>query len=357
MEFGIFSVGDVTVDPNTGREPDDAQRLQAMVGYAKHAEEVGLDFFGVGEHHSPPWANSSPAALLAYLAGATERIGLTSAATLLTTNDPVRLAEEYATVQILSRGRLNLLLGRGNVASAYSQFGHNLRDSLDLSFENYGLLRRLWDEDVVTWSGNYRTPLEQFTSVPRPLDGVPPFVWHAIIRTPEIIEQAAFYGDGLVPINILWPLAHTRRLVTTYRERYEHFGHGRGEQAYVGLGGQVFVRSKSQDAIEEFRPYYDRAPVYGHGLPLEEMMQETPLVVGSPQQVIDRYGAQIEEIGYYQRQFFLLDHAGLPERVVHEQIDLLGAEILPELRRIAAAKYPGREVPRGAPTHAEAVAA
>jgi alkanesulfonate monooxygenase SsuD/methylene tetrahydromethanopterin reductase-like flavin-dependent oxidoreductase (luciferase family) len=177
---------------------------------------------------------------------------------------------------------------------------------------DYALLRRLWREDVVNWEGNFRTPLQAFTSTPRPLDGVPPFVWHGSIRSPEIADLAAFHGDGFFHNNLFWPAEHTRKMVQLYRRRYAHYGHGRPEEAIVGLGGQVFMRKNSQDAVREFRPYFDNAPVYGHGPSLEEFTEQTPLTVGSPQEVIDRTLSFRTTVGDYQRQLFLMDHAGLP---------------------------------------------
>ena len=123
---------------------------------------------------------------------------------------------------------------------------------------------------------------------PAPLDGVPPFVWHGSIRSPQIAEQAAYYGDGFFSNHIFWPPEHTQKMVEFYRRRFEHYGHGTADQAIVGLGGQVFMRRNSQDAVREFRPYFDNAPVYGHGPSLEEFTEQTPLTVGSPQQVIER---------------------------------------------------------------------
>ena len=139
---------------------------------------------------------------------------------------------------------------------------------------------------------------------------MPPFVWHGSIRSPEIAEQAAYYGDGFFHNNIFWPKEHVQRMVELYRRRFEHYGHGPADQAIVGLGGQVFMRTNSQDAIREFRPYFDNAPVYGGGPSLEDYMDQTPLTVGSPQQVIDRTLRFREIVGDYQRQLFLVDHAG-----------------------------------------------
>ncbi|MEV7280567.1 LLM class flavin-dependent oxidoreductase [Streptomyces sp. NPDC093111] len=355
MQFGIFTVGDVTPDPTDGRTPTEHERIKAMVAIALKAEEVGLDVFATGEHHNPPFVPSSPTTLLGHIAARTEKLILSTSTTLITTNDPVKIAEDYATLQHLADGRVDLMLGRGNTGPVYPWFGQDIRQGINLAKENYALLRRLWREDVVDWEGTFRTPLQAFTSTPRPLDGVPPFVWHGSIRSPEIAEQAAYYGDGFFHNNIFWPADHTRRMVQLYRRRFAHHGHGRPEDAVVGLGGQVFMRKNSQDAVREFRPYFDNAPVYGHGPSLEDFTEQTPLTVGSPQQVIDRTLSFRESVGDYQRQLFLMDHAGLPLKTVLEQLDLLGEEVVPVLRREFAQGRPA-DVPQ-APTHASLRAA
>lgn len=350
MQFGVFSVGDVTTDPTTGRTPTEHERIKATVEIARLADEVGLDVFAVGQHHNPPFVASSPTTTLAWIGAQTKNIILSTATTLITTTDPVRLAEDYGTLQHLTDGRMDLMLGRGNTGPVYPWFGKDIRDGIDLSIENYALLRRLWDEEVVTWEGRFRTPLHAFTATPRPLDGIPPFVWHGSIRSPEIAEQAAYYGDGFFSNHIFWGPSHTRRMVELYRRRFAHYGHGTPEQAIVGLGGQVFMRRNSQDAVNEFRPYFDNAPVYGGGPSLEDFMAQTPLTVGSPEQVIERTLGFRDYVGDYQRQLFLMDHAGLPLKTVLEQVELLGAEVVPVLRReFEARRAPG--VP-DAPTHA-----
>ncbi|WP_179519256.1 CE1758 family FMN-dependent luciferase-like monooxygenase [Nocardioides perillae] len=354
MQIGIFTVGDVTPDPTTGRAPSEHERIKATVAIAEKAEEVGLDVFATGEHHNPPFISSNPTATLAYVGARTERLLLSTATTLITTTDPVLIAEDYAKVQHLTDGRVDLTLGRGNTGPVYPWFGKDIRRGLELAVENYALLHRLWREDVVDWQGRFRTPLQGYTATPRPLDGVPPFVWHGSIRSPEIAEQAAYYGDGFFHNHIFWPPSHTQQMVELYRRRWEHYGHGPADTAIVGLGGQFFVRKNSQDAVREFRPYFDEAPVYGHGPSLEDFTAQTPLVVGSPQQLLERTLASIEYAGHYQRQLFLVDHAGLPLKTVLEQLDLLG-EILPEMRRGFAEGRPAH-VP-DAPTHAARVAA
>ena len=355
MQFGIFTVGDVTTDPTDASTPTEHARIKATVAIARKAEEVGLDVFATGEHHNPPFIPSAPTTTLAYVAAQTERIILSTSTTLITTTDPVRIAEDYATLQHLSDGRMDLMMGRGNTGPVYPWFGKDIRDGIPLAIENYHLLHRLWREEVVDWEGKHRTPLQGFTSTPRPLDGVPPFVWHGSIRSPEIAEQAAYYGDGFFANHIFWPASHTERMVKLYRQRFEHYGHGTADQAIVGLGGQVFMRRNSQQAIAEFRPYFDNAPVYGHGPSLEDFTSQTPLTVGSPQEVIEKTLGFRDYVGDYQRQLFLVDHAGLPLKTVLEQLDLLGEEVVPILRKEFAALKPAH-VP-DAPTHASLKAA
>ncbi|MEQ6896733.1 LLM class flavin-dependent oxidoreductase [Microbacterium sp. KR10-403] len=355
MQFGLFSVSDITQDPTTGVTPSEAERIQATLTIATHAEEVGLDVFAIGEHHNPPFWSSSPTTTLAYIAAQTERLIVSTATTLITTNDPVKIAEDFAVLQHVSGGRADVMLGRGNTGPVYPWFGKDIRQGLPLAIENYALLHKLWREDIVDWEGKFRTPLQGFTSTPRPLDGVPPFVWHGSIRTPEIAEQAAYYGDGFFANNIFWPAEHYQRLIELYRQRWAHYGHGDPETAIVGLGGQAFMRKNSQDAVNEFRPYFDNAPVYGHGPSMEDFTKMTPLTVGSPQQVIDRYAGMRDLFGDYQRQLFLMDHSGLPLKTVLEQIDILGGEVVPVLRKELAKNRPAT-VP-DAPTHAGLVKA
>ncbi|MFI1699775.1 LLM class flavin-dependent oxidoreductase [Streptomyces bobili] len=349
MQFGIFTVGDVAMDPATGRTPTEHERIKAMVAIAQKAEEVGLDVFATGEHHNRPFVPSSPTTLLGWIAARTERIILSTSTTLITTNDPVKIAEDYAMLQHLADGRVDLMMGRGNTGPVYPWFGQDIRDGIGLAVENYALLHRLWREDVVNWEGKFRTPLQGFTSTPRPLDGVPPFVWHGSIRSPEIAEQAAFYGDGFFHNNIFWPKEHTRKMIDLYRERYAHYGHGSAEQAIVGLGGHVYMRRNSQDALREFRPVFDSSPVMGGGMSMEEYMEQTPLTVGTPEQVIEKTLSFREYAGDYQRQLFTVDGGGVPLKAALEQLDMLGEEVVPVLREEFAKNRPA-QVP-GAPTH------
>ena len=354
MQFGVFTVGDIAPDPTTGHTYSEAERIKNMIRVAKRADEVGLDVFALGEHHNPPFVPSSPTTLLGHISAITERIVLSTSVTLMTTNDPVRIAEDYAMLQHVADGRLDLMVGRGNTVPVYSWFGKDIRQGVALALENYNLLHRLWREDVVDWEGRFRTALQGFTSTPRPLDDVPPFVWHGSIRTPEIAEQAAFYGNGFFANHILAPNFHFKPLVDLYRQRYAHYGHGTAEQAIVGLGGMSFIAQRSQDAVKAFRPYFENYPVF-RGSRLEDHMEHTPLTVGSPQEVIDKVLTFHDGFGDYQRQLFAVDGLALPIEVALEQVELLGTEVVPVLRKeLESRRAPG--VP-DAPTHASLVVA
>ena len=241
------------------------------------------------------------------------------------------------------------MVGRGNTVPVYPWFGKDIREGVELALENYNLLHRLWREDVVDWEGSSRTPLQGFTAIPRPLDDVPPFVWHGAIRTPEIAEQAAYYGNGYFANNMLAPNFHFRPLVNLYRERFAHYGHGAPEQAIVGLGGHAYIAPRSQDAVSMFRPYFEGSPIYGKSYRLEDYMAATPLSVGSPQEIIEKTLTFQEGFGDYQRQLWNVDSMGLPLEMALEQVELLGTEVVPVLRK----EMDARRAPGGAdaPTH------
>ncbi|WP_189816314.1 LLM class flavin-dependent oxidoreductase, partial [Streptomyces olivaceoviridis] len=168
-------------------------------------------------------------------------------------------------------------------------------------------------------------------------------------------EQAAYYGDGFFHNNIFWPKEHTKKLIDLYRQRYAHYGHGTPEQAVVGLGGHVYMRPNSQDAVREFRPFFDHSPVMGGGISMEEYMEQTPLTVGTPEQVVEKTLTFREHFGDYQRQLFMVDGGGVPLETALEQIEMLGAEVVPVLRQEFAKRRPA-DVP-DAPTHASLRAA
>jgi len=351
MEFGVFSVMDIKENPLTGRIPTHGERIAMVQRVASHAEQVGLDVFAVQENHKSHFIASSPAVLLASIAAQTSRIQLSTISTLITINDPVRLAEEYATLQHLAQGRLDIMVGMRDTVTLPNWSAPETQVGVELALENYELLYRLWHEEVVDWDGDFRTPLEECTTAPRPLDGQPPFVWHATSRSSKIADQAAMFGDGFFVSNMIACIYQFAELVSQYRRAWQEYGHGRADQAYVSLGGHVFVAKNSQDAINQFRPFFDSSTVYG-GLSLEEAMAGTALAVGSPQQVTEKILSFREAYGDYQRQMFWIDQMGLDMDVILDQMDILGTQIVPTLRREFDAVRPAG-VPSDPPKHAD----
>jgi len=353
MEFGVFSVMDIKENPLTGVTPTHGERIADVQRLASHAEMVGLDVFALQENHKPNFIGSSPAVLLAHIAAQTRRIQLSTISTLITINDPVRVAEEYATLQHLAHGRLDIMVGMRDTVSLPHWSAPETQMGVDLALENYELLYRLWHEEIVDWDGDYRTPLEAYTSSPRPLNGQPPFVWHATSRSSEIADQAAMFGDGFFVSNMIACIYQFAELVAEYRQAWEDYGHGRADQAYVSLGGHVFVAKNSQDAIKDFRPFFNASSVYG-GLSLEEAIAGTALAVGSPQQVTEKILSFREAYGDYQRQMFWVDQMGLPQHVIMDQLEILGGSIIPILRREFEAVRP-EGVPSDPPKHGDPI--
>lgn len=352
MQIGIFSVGENPPNPITMEPISEYERIKGLARIAVHADQAGLDVFAMGEHHNPPYVPSSPTTLLGYIAALTKRIVLSTSTTLITTNDPVKIAEDFAMLQHLADGRVDVMLGRGNTPAVYPWFGQDIRSSDALGEENYALLHRLWREDVVDWQGRFRTPLEGFTATPRPLDGAPPYVWHGSVRNLRVADLAARYGDGFFANNLFGPVSHFAELVRVYRERFAHYHAVSGHVPRVGAGGQMFVRKNSQDAKREFRQYFANMRVYRGAGSLEQVIYGTALTVGSPQEIIDKTLGFREHFGPYDRQLFHIDGGGTPLDVVLEQIDLFAADVLPTLRAADQSVANARELEQ-APTPAQ----
>lgn len=332
MQFGIYTVGERVPDKKGNFAISYEERLRTMTEMGVLADQVGLDVFAVGEHHNPPFVHSSPTATLAYLAGRTKNITLSTATSLITTTDPVRLAEDFAQLQYYAPGRVDLILGRGNIPHVYSWFGKNRNNSRAIARESHELLRTLWTKENITFKGRHRPKLENFTSIPRPLDGKPPFIWHGAMRDPDIADQAAEHGEGYFHNHIFDVPELARDRVAEYREKYAAYGHGRPEDAIVGLGGMIHVQETSQKARDSFRPYY-KAASGPDAWDFDEYVEKTPMTVGSPDEVIEKILGFRDYIGDYQRQLFVVDSAGMPHDEAMKQVEILGTQIVPKLRK------------------------
>ncbi|AOS63365.1 LLM class flavin-dependent oxidoreductase [Actinoalloteichus hymeniacidonis] len=343
MKLGVLSLGSTAPDPVSGRVPSTTERFEEVLRLAELAEESGLDYFGFGEHHAGRTVASAPPVVLAAVAARTQRIGLISTVTLLSTLDPVRVAEDYATVDQLSHGRVEVIIGKGNSADPYPLFGYDREHQWELLAEHHGLLRRLWRDEPVTFTGRFRGPLREVTTLPRPTR-VPP-IWHGVATSLHSPELAARHGEPIFVANAIQPLENYARLVDHYRRVWAEQGHDPAA-ARVGCGGQLYIGRSSQAARSELRPYYealwsDRDPTRDRGgigdepsgTTLEDHVRDGGLFTGSPAEVIDKIGRYHERLGQ-DTMIFGVELGGLPPARVADSLFRFAEEVAPALRAL-----------------------
>jgi alkanesulfonate monooxygenase SsuD/methylene tetrahydromethanopterin reductase-like flavin-dependent oxidoreductase (luciferase family) len=338
-------------DPVTGRTPTPNARLHRVVENAVLAEELGFDGYAVGERHERPFLSSSPPVVLSHIAARTSRITLFTGVTTLALLDPVRAYEDYATLDQLADGRLELIIGKGNGAAQAQLFHVTTDDQWDRNSEGYELFRRLWREERTTWSGRFRPPLRDAETWPPPRQH-PIRVWHGSATSRESVEVAARYGDPLFSANVTNPVEPYAELIAHYRERW--VAHGRDPaDALVGAGTAAFhIAPTSQQAIEEFRPAYAArlAVQQRFGIPVvfptvEDFVERSSALVGSPQQIIDKTLRYHSALGH-EVIHLNLDGDGLSPRRQREQLETFQAEVAPALRAAVPSRPLAGAVPR-----------
>ncbi|MFT4234632.1 MAG: LLM class flavin-dependent oxidoreductase [Microbacterium sp.] len=338
MKFLASTLIDNSPDPITGVQKSATERLDQVVANAVFAEEYGFDAYGVGERHAQRFLSSSPPVILAAIAQATGRIRLVTTVTVLSLLDPVRVAEDYATLDHLSHGRVDIIIGKGNDPEQNALFGYELEGQWERNREKYELLRRLLREEEVTWSGAFRPPLHGATTRPRPFQQPLP-VWHGSASSRDSTELAARFGDPLFSANGFHPLRKYADLVDHYREQWVAYGHD-PKDAVVGAGsGGLFVTRNSQEARSIYGPIYERflrSPAAQHNrtpfTDLEDVIRNGPALIGSVAEVRDKIGRYHEALGHEVLSLSLED-GGLTGTQRRESLDLFFAEIAPELRR------------------------
>ncbi|MBN2981001.1 LLM class flavin-dependent oxidoreductase [Cohnella algarum] len=341
FEIGLYTLGDLVPDPHAGNTISPRQRLKETIEAAKLADEAGLDLFGVGEHHRLDYAVSAPPVVLAAIAQATKRIKLTSATTVISTADPVRLFEDFATLDLLSDGRAEIIAGRGAFVESFPLFGYDTNDYDDLFAENMDLFLKLNEADVVSWSGRFRSPLASAEIAPRPVQSRLP-IWVGVGGSPESAIRAGRLGVGMAIAILGGEPERFKPLVDLYRKAGAEAGFA-PEELKVGITGHGYVAATTQQAKEEYFPYYANYRSYvsrGRGTESRVTRAEferlagpdTALFVGSPQQIIEKILYQYELFGH--RRFMAqIDIGGMPFRKVAEGIELLATKVAPAIRK------------------------
>ncbi|WP_123040457.1 LLM class flavin-dependent oxidoreductase [Cohnella candidum] len=336
MKFALFSL--IMNIPNsvTGESLSDHEKLLNVLKQAELAERLGFDAYGVGERHGPPFLSSSPPVVLTAIAARTKRIRLLTTVTVLSVLDPVRVAEDYATLDHLSEGRLEIIIGKGNDPRHYPLFGILEEQQWDSLAERYKLLRRLWQEEKVTWEGKYRPPLHEVTVLPRPFQRQIP-IWHGSASSQISTELAAQYGEPLFSSNTFHPQEKYKALINHYRERFAYYGHD-PRKAIVGAGaGSLYLADTPEEAIKRFRPYYEAqfsTPASQHNQSpfkdLEDHIARGSMLVGNPESVVQKILDYQQAFG---NEVLSISVDGLSESEQREQLERFAEEVAPILRR------------------------
>ena len=340
MEIGIYSFAETSLGSNGAGA---GQRLRDLIEEIDLADQVGLDVFGVGEHHRPDYAVSSPAVVLAAAAERTKRIRLTSAVTVLSSDDPVRVFQDFATLDLLSGGRAEIMAGRGSFIESFPLFGFDLDDYDELFVEKLELLLELRDSERIRWEGSHRPALNGLGVYPRPLQNPLP-IWIAVGGTPQSVIRAATLGLPMALAIIGGSPDRFVPMVDLYRESARSTGHDPSQLA-VGINSHTYVADTSQQAAEEFYPSYAEVMTRigrERGWPPTTRAQfdamRSPrgaLLVGSPQEVVDKILYEHELFGH-QRFLAQMTVGPMPHAKVMRSIELFGTHVAPIVRRETA---------------------
>ena len=342
MELGITTFGDRFPDPHTGHQVSERQRMQDLLEEIELADRIGLDVYAVGEHHRRDFLVSAPSVVLAAAAARTSRIRLASAVTVLSSDDPVRVYQQYATVDLISSGRAEIIAGRGSFIESYPLFGQDLADYDALFAEKLDLLLRVRDHEFVTWRGRHRPPIDDRGVYPRAVQAPLP-VWVGVGGTAASAERAGRLGLPMTLAIIGGMPARFRPYVDLHQEAAERAGHA---QPRLAINSHGYVAASSQQAADEFFPPYEVAMTSigrERGWPpmsrdAFEAMREPhgALFVGSPQQVVDKILRQQEILGF-DRFLMHVSVGTMPHAQVMKAIELFGTEVAPAVRRAVAA--------------------
>jgi probable LLM family oxidoreductase len=345
MEFGLYTFGELTPQAD-GHAVSAEQRLREILAAAKLADQAGFEVFALGEHHRLDFSIAATPVVLAAIAQVTTRLRLASAVTILPTADPVRVFEDFATVDLLSGGRAEVIAGRGVFTESFPLFGYNLADQDELFAEKLDLLLQLNASERVTWQGRFRPPLKDAPIPPRPVQRQLP-IWVGTGGTPNSVARAGALGLPLALANIGLPPAKLAPMAELYRRTGSEAGH-RAANLKVSVASHLHVQKNSQDAMDTFYPHYagyfrNHAPAqYGaREISRSDYAQlaspQGALFVGSPQQIVDKILYEHELFGH-QRFLAQVDIGGLPYAKVAAAIELLASDVVPAVRRAITAR-------------------
>ena len=339
FEIGIYSFAELTPDPVTGVMLSPAERLRNLVESIELADQVGLDVFGLGEHHRPDFISSAPAVILAAIAARTKNIRLSSAVTVLSSADPVRVFQDFATLDLLSNGRAEIMAGRGSFIESFPLFGYDLHDYDDLFSEKLDLLLKLRESERVTWLGEHRPSIQNLGVYPRPLQQPLP-VWIAVGGTPESVVRAGTLGLPMALAIIGGMPERFAPLVNLYRDAAREAGHDPA-QLPIGINSHGFIADESRQAADDYWPSYAAMMTKigrergWSGVTRQQFEAARKLrgseFVGNPDEIAEKILFQHGVFGH-QRFLIQLSVGTLPHAKMMRAIELLGTKVAPLVR-------------------------
>ncbi|WP_010098370.1 LLM class flavin-dependent oxidoreductase [Ornithinibacillus scapharcae] len=342
FEIGVYTLADIARNPNTGETVSAKQRVHEIIEAAKLADEVGLDVFGVGEHHRLDYAVSSPQMVLSAIAQVTSNIKLTSTTTVLNTVDPVRLFEDFAILDLISNGRAEITTGRGVFVESFPLFGYDFNDYDALFEEHLNLLMEINKNEQVSWQGKFRSSLNNAEVAPRPDQKELP-IWVGVGGTPLSAQRAGRLGTGLTVAMIGGTHDRFLPLINAYYEAGKLAGYMK-EQMKVSVSGHGYIAATMEEAKDEFYPFYAnyiqtineqrgmRSGVLQREVFEQWTVPESVMFIGSPDEIVQKVLRQRELYGH-NRFMLQTDIGGVPFDKVAKTIELLGTKVAPVLRR------------------------
>ncbi|MCF2587118.1 LLM class flavin-dependent oxidoreductase [Brevibacterium sp. UCMA 11752] len=343
LQFGMYSLGDHLPNPADGSRISAGERIREFIGYAQAAEDAGFDFFSVGESHQEYFASQAHAVILGAIAQATSTIRIGSTSTILSTSDPVRVFENFSTIDHISGGRAELVAGRASRVGLFELLGYDLRDYEELFEEKFQLLGRINREQKLSWRGKFRAPLNDAEVLPRPAQDPLP-IWRAVGGAPTSAIKAGLAGVPMVMAHLGGTTSSFKPTVDAYREAARHQGFDPGTLP-IATAGFFHVAATSQEALRGLYPHINEGMKHtnGQGMPKQLFAQAVDphsiVNLGSPPQIVEKILHQHEAFGH-QRYLGQIDFGGMPYDQVMKQIETIGSEIIPALKKYTAAPTP-----------------
>lgn len=339
LEFGLYTLGDHLPNPRTGERISAQQRIQEIIELAKLAEQAGLDFFSVGESHQEYFATQAHSVVLGAIAQATNKIKISSSSTIVSTLDPVRVFEDFATIDLISNGRAEIIAGRASRVGLFELLGYDIRDYEELYEEKFALLLKINEEEVVNWRGEFRAPLKDASVIPRPLNGSIP-IWRAVGGHPSSAIKAGHAGVPMMLATLGGPATSFKHSIDAYRNAATSSGYD-SEKLPVATAGFFYAAETTQEAQNEMYPHINEGMqlTNGRGYPRPHFDQGADkhdvMNIGSPQQIIEKILYQ-HELFNHQRYIAQMDFGGVPFAKLMKNIELIGNEILPAIKKYTA---------------------